>query len=104
VVMEFDWPKIGEPRLPVGVPRFTLLKIFRAVDTKGKGIAQCSCLPDRTYRPTPTPLARATESATVAPTSPWPATLSAGGNSSFFPRPNVLLRRRFAVNWPGPSP
>jgi hypothetical protein len=34
VVMEFDWPKIGEPRLPVGVPRFTLLKIFRALTLK----------------------------------------------------------------------
>ena len=120
--MELERPKRGDVTVPMGMPRLTLLNrlraetesvrlYFRGVDPKLNGPPPPPPLPLSPRGPRPPPGAAAPPPPRLPPPPPGPPPCppppplgAAEADSSFFPKPIVLLMRRFIVNWPGPSP
>src|ERR1700733_2217282 len=103
--MELERPKRGDVTVPIGMPRLTLLKRFRA-ETASVRLYFRGVEPKLNGPPPPPPLPLSPRGPRPPPgAAPPPPPLGAAeADSSFLPKPIVLLTRRFIVNWPGPSP
>src|ERR1700733_1612507 len=117
--MELERPKRGDVTVPIGMPRLTLLKRFRAetasvrlyfrgVEPKLNGPPPPPPLPLSPRGPRPPPGAAPPPPAPPPPgpppCPPPPPLGAAEADSSFLPKPIVLLTRRFIVNWRGLRP
>src|SRR6266404_7393944 len=100
------WPKSGELKLPMGVARLTLLKMFRAETLNVKLYRLLLAAPSipppprppKPPRPPPGPPGPPGPRPNVPPAPGPPAPVFTG--SFFWPKPNVLLRRRLSEKRP----